>query len=171
MVMHGQEIRRRMFQRGFEGMRVRNTHAHFIEIGQPSLVIGAPILQAIQQVGVFGRQIRRQDALPGIREIMGRNRVAIGPARVGAQLERIHKPIVRHRPRFGYCRDRFQRCRVVIRQSFEQRAEHPMFGHARNQMGIELLHFSAIAHLQHIGSGPAARGTSHKCGKKTNNGK
>jgi hypothetical protein len=99
---------------------------------RPALVdVRRELLRAAhgEQVGGVGRRRARvEQALEAPLEVLGRHRIAVRPARAGADAERPRESVRRRRPALRHPGLRRERPRIAHDEAFEERAHDPAFG-------------------------------------------
>ena len=146
----GEEIRRGMRQGDAQRAIVGGREAHLREVGQLALVEGFGVEHQVKQGRIVGRQRRRQDAAVGGHEVRRGDRVAIGPFRIGAQVEGVGKAVGRRLPALGHARHRMQVARILGHQAFEERGDDALLGKARHELRVEVADFGADAAVEDL---------------------
>ena len=148
MLQHAREIRRGAFQRELQRQRIDHAHAHLAEIGDLAGVIFLRVLQRVEHVRVIRAQLRREDALIRISEVLRRQRHAIAPFSFGLQMKRPRRE--------GLMRPRSRRARCIVigmlrsrcDESLKDRVEDHVLRLARREMRIERRGLRTIASEQ-----------------------
>ena len=108
------------------------------------------VLDRIQERGIFGRELRVQDALERVDEVVRGHRHAVRPG-VVADLERVGQAVVADRPALGRARDRLG-VGGVREQAHERVADDIVFPGAGHEVRVEAL---GLAHggdpVDHLG--------------------
>lgn len=131
-----QEIRRGGFQGDFQGVVVNRTHAQLAQIPNLAGVDRLGVLDGVQDVGIGGGRLRIHDPAQGEDEVMRRNRLAIRPLAVLAEMEGVDRSVVADGPVGRRARDD-PAIRRVGDQPQEQVAHHHIFPVAGYQVGIQ----------------------------------
>ena len=118
------QIGRRLVELDAEGTVVDRADADLGKIRQPARdeSLRAAHDEKIERIGRAQR--RRECALRAEDEILRRDRVAVGPAGVGAQVEGVDEPVVGNLPAFGDAGHGGEGLRVVAGQSLIKRHQH-----------------------------------------------
>jgi hypothetical protein len=146
----GQEVRGGVLEGEAQGAGVEGGGADLGEVRIAALVKRLGALEDVEHVGVVGREGRREDAAEGRNEVLGRDRIAVGPPGVGPQEERVHAAFAGDLPTFGDPGDGVEIDGVLGDEALEEGAEHVALGDAGDEVRIEFGDLVADAAVQDL---------------------
>jgi hypothetical protein len=145
-----EKVARRVVQRDPHRARIGRLETRGAEVGQPALVVGLRARHHVEIVRILGGEGRSEHALPGVDKVPRRDRAAVRPDRVGAQVKRVRQPVRRDFPALRHPRARVQRLRVRNDQPLDQRADDVRLRPAGDRLGIKVGGLRRIAHVEHL---------------------
>jgi hypothetical protein len=132
------KIRDGVFKREDEGAVVSGSNTDGGEVGELAGGEGLGVFQAVELVAIFGAEGRGEDALIREDEIAGGHRVAVGPARVGAEVKGPRETIGGDRPFFGDAGDGTAIDGVDIREALQHGADNIYVRRVGGGLGIKI---------------------------------
>ena len=154
-----EQERRGLRERKLEGVRIDGLEADLGEILQLAVVV---VLRAgdvvVEHVGILRRERGREHALVSLDEIVGGERIAIGPLGVLAQVKRVDESIGRDVPTLGDARHDVH-LRILGDEALVKGEHQVMLRDAGDRVRVEILGFALIAEVEDLfGSGAAGAG-------------
>ena len=137
------EIRCRIFQFHHQRARIGGANSHLAEIGDLPFGKGLRVFDRVELVVVLRPGRGREGALPTPNEILGRERRAIAPLRIGPQVEGVGFSIRRNLPTLRHARHRLS-ILVVGAEPLEKRIHDAALRLARDDRGVEGFRFRAV---------------------------
>jgi hypothetical protein len=131
-------------QRELDGAGIGSLEAGLRKIVELALVVVLGAHDVPEHVGVFRAERRRDHALVALDEIVGRDRVAVRPLGIGAEVEGVDETVGGDLPFFGYAGDDVE-LRVLADETLEKREGETMLGDARDNLEVEVLRLGGVA--------------------------
>ena len=148
VVVHRMEKKRRgLAQREPKCARIDGLETRLRKVGEIALVEVLRAHDVPEHVGILGGDRRREDALVALHKVGGRDRIAVGPLGVGAEVERVGEPVGRDVPFLRDSRDNIK-LRTLADEPLEEGEGETVLRHARDDLEIELLRLGAVADVQ-----------------------
>jgi hypothetical protein len=145
-----QEVRDRIDEVDDQRVVIGGPHADVVRRPAP-LVTRLPAREHEELRRVARRRARIEHALPGPLEVVGRDRSAVAPARIGPQVKDPPATTLVLLPPLGHARQRLHRHGVRPRQAFEDvvddRTAHPVGAQAR----VDVLGLPAVVRPEFVG--------------------
>ena len=146
---HGGEIRGGLLERDDQRVVVRRGEAGPGEVGDAPLGERLRVAHRVEGVAVLRGEPGRQRAAEAEQEVTRRERVAVGPFSVAAQMEGVREAVGRHLPAFRRARTRLQGLLVQGEKTLEEGAQDVVVDTAAREMGVEGLDLRAVADEEH----------------------
>ena len=150
MGKQGQQVRGGVGQCEPERVVVGGGDADLREVGQPALIPRLGVRQHEEHGGVVGAEVFGEDALDGAGEVLGGDRFAVGPFRVGAEVEGPGEAIGRHHPALGNAGNGVSVDWVLGDKALEERGSDVDLGQAGDEVWIETREIGGEAAMQHL---------------------
>ena len=123
--------------------RIGGANSHLAEIGELPLGKGLRVFDRVELVVVLRAGRRRERSFPARDEILGRERRAIAPLRIGPQVERVGFSIRRNLPTLRHARHRLS-ILVVGAESLEKRIHDAALRLARDDRRVQRFRLRAV---------------------------
>ena len=139
-----------MFEGDADGAVVGGGDADLGEVGEGALVEGLGVLDDVEEVGVVGGEGRGQHALPRGEEIAGGDGVAVGPLRVGAEVERVGELVGGELPALGDAGDGGEGGGVFADEAFKEGGEDGVVVGGGGEVRVEIGGLGAHAAVERL---------------------
>ena len=145
-----EEIGRRLREGEPQRARVGRLHADLRKIVEGALVVRLGVDEHVEHRRVVGGQGAREHAADRIGKILRGDRLAVGPAGVGAQVEGVGEAVGRHVPALGDAGHRMAVDRILGDQALEEGRGDIDLGQAGDDVRVEVREVGAEAAVQHL---------------------
>ena len=142
-----EEVRRRPFEFGDEGVVVGGFHAQLCRVFQLAFGDFFGVFDGVEEEAVFATGRGINGALPAIDEVVRGERAAVAPFGV-AQVEGVGFAVCGDFPFFSDAGDEVA-ARVFADEAFKEVAQDVRFRHALCGLRVECLRFAAVAATQY----------------------
>ena len=132
-----EEVGHGVFQLDDERARIGRAEADRTEVLGLARAELLGAADGVQHRGVFRAEARTKHALVAEEEVRRGDRVAVGPARVGAQAEGPRLAVRGHRPALGDAGHGVQVLGVVVDEAFEEGADDVAFAETGDRLRVE----------------------------------